>query len=120
VAADTDTDDDGMDDAWESVHFGDLDEAATGDFDADGTDNLTEYRLGLTPTNGGSRFAAVRAASGLITWPSATGLTFTIERSTGLSGWADIATVPGTAGTASYTDPAPPSGKAFYRVRLDP
>jgi autotransporter-associated beta strand protein len=120
VPADTDTDDDGMDDAWESVHFGDLDEAATGDFDTDGTDNLTEYRLGLTPTSGGSRFAAVRAASGLITWPSATGLTFTIERSTGLSGWADIATVPGTAGTASYTDPAPPSGKAFYRVRLDP
>jgi hypothetical protein len=75
----------------------------------------------LTPTSGGSRFVAVRAASGLITWPSATGLTFTVQRSTGLTAWADIATVPGTAGTASYTDPAPPSGsKAFYRVRLEP
>ncbi len=120
VAADNDSDDDGMDDTWETTYFTDLSQTAAGDFDGDGTDNLTEYRLSLTPNSGSSRFAATRSAAGLLEWPSVIGVTFTIQRSEDLAGWTNIATVPGTAGTASYTDPAPPTGKAFYRILLEP
>lgn len=121
VPSSNDTDSDGMDDTWETTYglsVGTNDSAA--DLDGDGTDNLTEYRLGLTPNSGSSRFAATRSAAGLLEWPSVTGVTFTVQRSDNLTGWSNIATVPGTAGTASYTDPAPPSGKAFYRVLLEP
>lgn len=114
-------DGDALDDAWEMQYFGGLGETETGDFDQDGTDNLTEFRLGLIPNSGSSRFAATRSSSGLIQWPSAVGTSFTIERSTtlGTASWQPIGTVPGTAGTASFTDPSPPVGKAFYRVVLD-
>lgn len=108
---------------WEDVlkpyHF-----SATGsdpDADGDGTSDVTEIRLGLDPANGSSRFST--AMSGwTLQWPSATGLTFIVQRSTTLSGseWQTIATIPGTAGTATYTDPSPLSTKAFYRVGLNP
>jgi hypothetical protein len=34
--------------------------------------------------------------------------------------WQTIATLPGNAGTSTYTDPSPPIGKALYRVGLNP
>lgn len=120
VPADNDADDDGMDDTWETTHFGDISQTGGGDFDADGTDNLTEYRLGLHPGSGSSRFAVTRGTAGQLEWPSAPGVSFTVQRSENLTGWTDIATIPGTAGTASYTDPAPPTGQAFYRILLKP
>lgn len=46
----TDTDSDGMDDAWETTHFGNLAQTASGDFDADGMTNLQEYQHGFIPT----------------------------------------------------------------------
>ncbi|WP_367873050.1 LamG-like jellyroll fold domain-containing protein [Luteolibacter sp. Populi] len=115
-------DGDALDDAWEMLYFGGLGETDGGDFDHDGTDNLTEYRLGLIPNKGSSLFVATRGASGLIQWPSVTGVNFTVSRSVDLSvgSWSNIATVPGTAGTASFTDPSPPAGtKAFYRITLN-
>ena len=120
VPSGNDSDTDGMDDTWETTHFGDLNQAAAGDYDGDGTSNLTEFRLGLIPNNGSSVFAVSMSAAGHLQWPSAVGVTFTVQRSTTLGSWTNIATVPGTAGTASYTDPAPPSGKAFYRILLEP
>jgi hypothetical protein len=114
---------DGLDDAWELTYFGDLDETDSGDFDGDGTDNLTEFRLGLIPNDGSSRFAATSGTAGALTWPSVTGVTFTIERSPSLASgsWTVLeAAFAGTAGTATYTDPAPPTGRAFYRIRLNP
>ncbi|RYD19121.1 MAG: LamG domain-containing protein [Verrucomicrobiaceae bacterium] len=117
-----DTDTDGMDDAWETASFGGLSQTATGDFDGDGTNNLTEYRLGLVANSGTSRFAAIRAADGRLTWPSVTGVNFTVMRSTTLAAgsWIPVGSVPGTAGTAGFTDPSPPVGGAFYRVLLEP
>lgn len=112
---------DNLDDGWELLYFGNLDQTDSGDFDNDGTDNLTEFRLGLIPNSGSSRFAATGGAGGSIQWPSATGTTFKIERSINLGSWGILeAAYPGTAGSASYTDPAPPAGKAFYRVTLNP
>lgn len=108
---------------WEDVlkpyHF-----SATGpgpDSDGDGTSDATEIRLGLNPANGSSRFATAMAGRTLL-WPSAIGLTFTVQRSSSLaaSDWQTIAAIIGTGGTATYTDPAPISTRAFYRVGLNP
>jgi hypothetical protein len=44
-----------------------------------------------------------------------------VERSTTLAaGWWTVleAAFPETAGTATYTDPSPPAGKAFDRIKL--
>lgn len=85
------------------------------DPDGDGTSNLTEFRLGLNPTGGSSFFAGSLSGS-TITWPAAAGIQFTVQRSTTLGGWDNVATVTATGSTASWTDPTPPTGKAFYRV----
>jgi Concanavalin A-like lectin/glucanases superfamily/Bacterial TSP3 repeat len=45
-----DTDADGLPDSWEMQYFGNLNQAADGDYDGDGFSNLEEYRLGTDPT----------------------------------------------------------------------
>jgi hypothetical protein len=115
-----DIDNDGMADAWEIANFGNLDQTDTGDYDHDGTDNLTEYRLDLDPKNGAERFAVILGSNGMLQWRSTVGLTFTVQRSTDLSNWGNDVTVTGTADTTMYTDPSPPPGKGFYRVLLQP
>jgi YD repeat-containing protein len=44
-----DTDNDGLPDWWEMLHFGNLSQTATGDFDGDGLTNLQEYQMGTDP-----------------------------------------------------------------------
>ena len=50
----TDTDEDGLDDTWETTYFGDLDEGADTDYDSDGYRNLLEFTGGSNPTLPGS------------------------------------------------------------------
>jgi len=47
-----DTDGDGMDDAWELQHFGNLDRDGTGDFDGDGISDLQEFLDNTNPAVG--------------------------------------------------------------------
>ncbi|MCG7983798.1 MAG: Ig-like domain-containing protein [Candidatus Thiodiazotropha lotti] len=47
-----DTDGDGMDDAWELEHFGNLDRDGSGDFDGDGISDLDEFLNGTDPSVG--------------------------------------------------------------------
>lgn len=115
-----DTDADGMDDNWEIANFGNppLAQTAAGDLDGDGTSNLTEYLLGLDPGSGTSRFVATRSGTA-ITWSAASGRVFKVQRSTTLANeaaWTDVATITATGPSATWTDPSPPAGKAFYRV----
>ncbi len=126
TAANPDSDNDGMDDSWEELHglIVGIDDSAD-DLDGDGTDNLTEFRLGLIPNDGSSSFkVSWDAVSGQLTWPSKEGATFRIERSTTLDTWDDLETAwPAAASPAtstSYTDGSPPTGKAFYRIGLNP
>jgi hypothetical protein len=91
------------------------------DSDGDGTSDEIELRLGLNPHHGASRFA-VQQVAGALRWPSAVGETFRVQRSAGDSAlrvWETLATVPGVAGVASFTDPSPPPGRAMYRVLMD-
>ncbi len=125
-----DTDADGLDDSLEILYFGSVaSQTGTGDFDGDGTDNLTEQRLNLLPNDGTSRFAVTSTdgnpADGYtVTWQGVSGLTFSIQRSSSLAAgsWTTIHTVtPGADGPQSFNDPAPlPTGGAFYRVLLRP
>lgn len=124
-AGNPDADGDGMTDTWEIQYFTNVSQTAEGDFEGDGTNNLTEFRLGLDPTSGTSRFVATAAAGATrsITWTSVVGATFKIERSTTLQAgsWTVLeAAFPGTAGTATYTDATAPAGKVFYKVGLNP
>lgn len=113
-----DSDSDGMDDVWETSHFGNLSQSGGDDCDGDGTNNLTEFRLGLDPTNGSSRFAATLTATRLLAWPSAAGVTFAVQGSETLDGnWSTISILQGAPGTASFNAPPPENNRAFYRVR---
>jgi hypothetical protein len=47
----TDTDSDGMDDAWEVEYFNDLSQGASDDYDDDGYSNLAEFNADTDPTN---------------------------------------------------------------------
>lgn len=50
VYAANDTDGDGMDDQWETQHFGNLNRDGSGDFDSDGFSDLDEFENGTDPT----------------------------------------------------------------------
>ena len=96
------------------------------DTDHDGTDDGTEARLGTSPLNPGEWFHAAISKDALgrttLSWPSTTGITFTIQRGSDLSGWQSIATgYPGHAGLTTFTDtnPRPGVSRVFYRVALD-
>lgn len=54
VEVSSDSDNDGLDDAWEMEHFGSLDKNGTEDSDNDGLSDLDEYRHGSEPNNSDS------------------------------------------------------------------
>lgn len=114
-----------MADAWEAAHFASLSRDGASDLDGDGSADLTEFRLGLDPYNSGQSFRASgsRSEAGFhLSWPSRAGLQFQILRSDSPCGpWSVIGTqTAGPGGTSDFTDPSPPSGRAFYRVALLP
>ncbi len=121
-APNPDTDGDGMRDAWEITHGFQYWNAADGLFDADGdgTNNATEFRLGLDPRNSTQCFRATFISGATLAWPALPGVAFTIERTLTLSpaAWQIVGNVTATSTTGTFTDPAPPAGAAFYRVRV--
>ncbi len=99
------------------------------DFDGDGTSNLAEFRLGLAPNNGSSRFetSSTRDANDggiTLTWPSQPGLTFSVTSSTTLTGFeTPEATVPAAAPpatTTTWTSGPQSDPKKFFRVGFTP
>lgn len=84
-AADTDTDGDGIPDAWETLHgFAPGSPADAGeDADADGASNVDEYRAGTDPRNGADvlrlslRWTGTGAAR--LTFPVVTGRIYRVE-----------------------------------------
>ncbi|MBB5350320.1 hypothetical protein HNR46_000544 [Haloferula luteola] len=106
-------------DTWAAANITDeTQRGASDDPDGDGTSNMAEFLLGLDPMDPSSMFVAMASGEGAITWPAASGLEFSISRSTDLATWTEVATVTADATTGTWTDPAPPEGKAFYKVEL--
>ena len=83
-----DSDADGIADEWEIRCFGNLTTAtASSDYDHDGQSDFAEYISGTDPKNASS-YLLVQTQPGatgfLISWPSKTNRTYTLERSTNL------------------------------------
>jgi hypothetical protein len=124
-----DLDGDGMDDEWETLHglsVGTNDGLL--DADHDGTENITEFRLGLPPDDGRFRFAITTSDSNpsdgfTFSWPSKPGLFFTVSRSINMLDWTEITRMKATESESAttFTDPTqpPPERKFFYRVELN-
>ncbi len=55
VLAVEDSDGDGLPDAWELEHFGDLSQGPDTDFDGDGASNLAEFDAGTNPSDPNDR-----------------------------------------------------------------
>ena len=122
-----DSDNDNLPDTWEMDNFGSIGaQTGTGDADMDGTNNRSEYLLGLSPVSSAQRFSAtesnvVPGAGATLIWPAQAGLTFTVQRSTSLTAgsWTQLGgIITATGTTASYTDTTAPAGRAFYRINL--
>lgn len=75
-ASDPDSDNDGMDDAWELGFFGDLNQDSTDDFDNDGISNGVEFSNGSNPTD---KAPLVNISSPINGTPVANGSTITLS-----------------------------------------
>lgn len=103
------------------------DSVATADFDRDGQSDLAEAVAGTNPMNAAdvfeitdSRISATDGASLSISWPSKTGRSYRVQRSTDLQTWIDAsASLSGTGATITHRLPAPTSGPCFLRVRIE-
>ena len=96
------------------------------DTDHDGTDDGTEARIGTNPLDSSDWFHATigKDAQGhaTLSWPSRAGTSFTVQRSTDMTTWQNLATgFPGQANLTTFTDthPLPAAITVFYRVALD-
>jgi hypothetical protein len=118
---------DGIPDSWRLRYFGTIyNELSVSNADADGTgmNNWQKYLAGLDPTDPNSKFVVgtdQSVAQGpqdkVIYWPSVSGKTYVIERSTTLfpSDWIPVSTNNGTGGYMEIHDTS--GGKNdFYRV----
>ncbi len=139
----TDSDNDGLPDAWETDHELNAHDAtdAMRDEDGDGLTNQQEYRAGTDPHDARSTLAvatATRTAEGhfTITWSAVAGVRYRIQYSNGTSNGgfdgmftdlprsSELETCPAT-GPMTFTDDftltgPPPQGVRFYRIRTEP
>lgn len=128
----TDSDHDGMSDAWEKDIFGNLTLAGTGtDFDHDGQSDAAEFAAGTNPKDLASFLKVTsytdtngRVGTTLV-FTSTPARLYQIQTSTDLVTWTPVTALgefPGTAGatttTVSYTHPTQP--RFFHRVVVRP
>jgi len=123
ILAGVDTDTDGLPDAWEWEHFGNLSATATGDADGDGKSNLAEYLAGTDPNNSADNLRITSFQRGLLATPTRLDMQWTskptrqyaIQSSSDLTSWADYLVLPGPgANIAAWLEAA---DHRFYRVR---
>jgi autotransporter-associated beta strand protein len=103
--------------------------APADDFDGDGTSNLAEFRLGLIPNSGSSRFDSTLTRNSLdgsvtLSWPSQPGLSFEVTSSTTLASFATaeatVAAADSPATTTTWTSGPQADPKKFFRVGFTP
>ena len=130
----TDSDGDGIPDAWLNFRFGHNtgqagDKSRAGDdADGDGLTNLQEYRAGTDPRSATSalRISALDniSAGFRVSFPSVTGKTYRLDYRDDLvtGNWATLVDqVFGSGGTLQISDPSAIGlAKRFYRIVIEP
>lgn len=119
-----DADGDGMADGWEITYLGSTAGSGTNDVDADGMNNLDEYRSGTLPNDAASVLRVTNlirsAGQAQVQWPGVAWATYRIESTTNLRGgvWSvlDWAEQGGVPGPMAILDPAPTNAVRHYRV----
>jgi subtilisin family serine protease len=128
VRAGPDTDNDGMPDNWEKLHFSGLGVAgASSDFDVDGFADVAEYAAGTDPKDGNSflHFSTpieVKNETVVLRWPSVPGRRYRIEKSNGdPTEWQPIAKgLTARFDSLEHTDLRIDNGKpVFYRLVVE-
>lgn len=126
----TDTNHNGLPDAWERRHFGSLTAPLGGpgdDYDHDGFTNLQEQLAGTNPDDDNDfLFVSYPVKAGddcLIRFPTEPARTYRVEYKTELSDpdWTLLATIEGTGAPLEITDPsAALLDRRYYRVSSTP
>lgn len=123
----SDTDGDGLADAWELQHFGSLAQEGAGDADGDGASNAQEHLAGTDPTDATRRLVITNYAATTdgtntsVSWQSVPSRHYFIEQTLDLNSpfWTDlgIGQIPpaGSVTTRTFTDTNAPM--RFLRVR---
>ncbi len=117
-----DTDNDGLPDAWENPNFGNLTATPSGDADADGLTNLTEYIFGSDPNlaSSGRPPTSISPVTGgfLFSFPTIAGRLYQPQVSTDLATWSALGSqLTGDGSTKSATD-LTTGPRRFYRVTI--
>jgi hypothetical protein len=122
-----DSDNDGMDDAWEISYFGNLSRDGTADSDNDGATELAEFKAGTNPINDSSVLSVVtlqNIGTGAVSvlWNSVPGKSYVVQFKSGLEEpeWQSLpGSVVADGSTASKADAsAQADDHRYYRVVL--
>lgn len=118
-----DSDNDGLDDAWELARFGNLSRDGAGDFDSDGSSDVAEFLAGSDPKSAASKFAprfAANPGGTRLEWPARPGIGYRVEfkDDLGAASWQPLpSTVTSIGSMASSTDTnSAASTNRFYRI----
>lgn len=94
VRTNVDSDADGLPDDWENFYFGSLLTGATNDVDADGVNNVAEYRAGTNPTAGTDalRLLSIRRETNAaeLHFTHAPGRQYSVQWSDDLQNWQSV------------------------------
>ena len=117
-----DTDNDGLDDNWETEQFGSLGQAALGDPDRDGVSNAREQGLQTDPVTFDSYFGLryLRLANGdlRLAWPNWHGFAYSVQSADhSLGPWTEQAVVEPGQFQATWEAKPEAAGVRFYRVQ---
>lgn len=121
----TDTDRDGLDDAWELAHFGSLERGPGDDPDQDGFSNAREQVLGTDPAAGNGLLLAdlSRFDEKLLrlSWPGSPEFSYRILKGeAAVAPQEDVATVPGRFPETEWFVPLAGGPARFFRVEALP